>query len=337
MSVYNGASFLREAVESILRQSFGDFEFIVVDDGSTDDSRQILEGFAQSDGRVRIISRPNRGLTVSLNEALSAARGRFVARMDADDTAMHERFERQMAYLESHPECAAIGSWMLLVDPDGDPVGYSKPPEDHEAIDRYNLIWGGGGIPHPSAMMRLDAVRRVGCYREELPVSQDGDLFLRLAEIGRLANLPAILLRYRLHASSVSVRKRKEQVHYGRLSVLDACRRRNIRPMEDGVLHEKCARPPVDPRQGWAQSALEARMFRAARKHAWASLRKTWWAKETWGVLAAALFPRESQTQKRRGWKLVRTSGRTLGRWSVLACGLLLSQLAARGAPRDPQ
>src|SRR4051812_26679567 len=118
MAVYNGEQYLREAVNSILSQTFKDFEFIIIDDGSTDRSPELLASYARADSRVKLISRPNKGLTKSLNEGLHAARGEFVARMDGDDISLPERFERQVSYLREHPEVVLVGSRVEFIDPD---------------------------------------------------------------------------------------------------------------------------------------------------------------------------------------------------------------------------
>ena len=119
MSVYNGARYLHPAVESILEQDFADFEFIIVDDGSTDGSGAILLEFAEKDARIRLIQRENRGLVASLNEAIALARAPLIARMDCDDIAMPDRFTRQIEYLADHPEIAIVGSHIHEIDEDG--------------------------------------------------------------------------------------------------------------------------------------------------------------------------------------------------------------------------
>ena len=119
MPVYNTKRYVAEAVESILAQTFGDFEFIIIDDGSTDGSRAILERYAKQDDRIRLISRPNTGIVGARNEALGLARGELIAVMDSDDVALPERFEVQVAYLREHPECVVVGSRALIIDPDG--------------------------------------------------------------------------------------------------------------------------------------------------------------------------------------------------------------------------
>src|SRR3954452_3787995 len=122
MPVYNSERYLAKAVESILAQTFTDFEFLIVDDGSTDASRAILENYAARDQRIKLVSRPNTGYLIALNEMLERSLGYYVARMDADDVALPQRFERQVKYLDDHPECVLLGSRVTIIDPDGDPL-----------------------------------------------------------------------------------------------------------------------------------------------------------------------------------------------------------------------
>ena len=189
MSVYNGAEFLAEAVESILEQTFTNFEFIIINDGSSDRSAEILADFVKKDGRIRLINQDNTGLTKSLNTGLNYAQGQYIARMDADDIALPDRFAQQADYLDAHPECVAVGSKVLFVDPFGLPLWKSKHELPHGEIDAQLLTGNGSAISHPAVMIRSDALKAVGGYREHLDTAQDLDLFLRLAEYGQVANL----------------------------------------------------------------------------------------------------------------------------------------------------
>jgi glycosyltransferase involved in cell wall biosynthesis len=121
MPVYNAERYVSEAIESVLSQTFKDFEFLILDDGSTDGSLAILKGHAERDPRIRLTSRPNKGLAPTLNELMDQARGEFVARMDADDVSLPERLERQADYLRKHPDCVIVGCHALVMDSDGDP------------------------------------------------------------------------------------------------------------------------------------------------------------------------------------------------------------------------
>jgi glycosyltransferase involved in cell wall biosynthesis len=202
MPVYNGAAYFPEAARSILTQSHADFELIVVDDGSTDASSQVAARLAERDTRVRVLRTERLGVAGALNAGLELCRAPIVARMDADDVALPRRFEIQLAYLASHPDCAALGGQADLIDEDGDPLGWMLNPLDHEAI-LAALLRGAGAIVHPTAAFPAAAVRAVGGYRTGL-LAEDVDLFLRLADRGRLANVPNHLARYRKREGSVT-------------------------------------------------------------------------------------------------------------------------------------
>ncbi len=202
LPVYNAERYIAEAVESILGQTFGDFEFLIIDDGSTDGSRRILERYAAGDPRIRLVSRPNGGLVSALNELLGMARGEFIARMDADDIALPERFERQIAYLRDHGDVVALGTQILLIDPRGAPLTEMPLDLEHEDIDRAHLN-GVTVLCHPTILARTASVLGVGGYRPGYFPGEDIDLWLRLAEVGRLANLPEILVKYRQHLQSI--------------------------------------------------------------------------------------------------------------------------------------
>ena len=197
MPVYNAQAYVRQATESILNQTFGDFEFIIINDGSTDDSRKILEELARRDARIRLVSRPNTGYTKALNEALGMARAPYLARMDADDISLPDRFEKQLEYLRAHPECVLVGSRILTIDPFGSPLYEPRHKLVHEAIEAELLAGVGWAIVHPASMMVREVVDALGGYRPEMEPSEDLDLFLRLAEKGKIANLPEVLLHYR--------------------------------------------------------------------------------------------------------------------------------------------
>ena len=233
MPVYNAGRYLAEAVESILGQTYGPLELIAVDDGSTDDSLAILKRYSARDPRVRLISRPNTGYSVALNEALGLASGEFLARMDADDVSDPERFAKQVEFLRRHPECVAVGCRVLLIDYSGGSLGIAPGDLDHETILGHLLKGLGAAIPHPGLMARAGAVRELGGYRVEFEPVEDLDLFLRLADLGRLANHPDVLLSYRQHAQSVSHRRHAEQLRKARLVVMEAFARRGRPVGED--------------------------------------------------------------------------------------------------------
>jgi len=204
MAVHNGEGFLAEAIESILHQTFDDFEFLIIDDGSTDKSPTILSAYAARDDRVRLVSQPNQGLTKSLNTAFRTARGEFIARFDADDIALPQRFERQVSALRADTALVLVGSEVELITHDGLCLGARGHAIDHDEIRRRLLLGDGGALTHPAVMIRQSALKAVGGYDETFPKGQDLDLFLRLSELGKVTNLPDTLLLWRQHDSSIN-------------------------------------------------------------------------------------------------------------------------------------
>lgn len=201
MSVYNGERWLREAVDSVLGQTLGDFELLVIDDGSTDTTARILDGYR--DPRVRVIHQPRAGLTVSLNRGIRRAAAPLIARLDADDVALPERFARQVAFLDAHPEVGLLGTGCRDVNQSGAVLGTFRPPEGHSDIRRALIRYNP--IVHSSVMMRRRPLETAGLYDETLPVAQDYDLWVRMSRITRLANLPEPLVLRRLTPGMISL------------------------------------------------------------------------------------------------------------------------------------
>lgn len=156
-------------------------------------------------------SRPNKGLVASCNEGIAEARGVYVFRMDQDDVAHPDRFARQVSFLENHLDCVAVGTRVMLADDSMMPIIESSKQLMHADIDAANMEGHGSAICHPTAAIRREALLAVGGYRKEFEWAEDLDLFLRLAEVGRLANLPDVLLTYRQHMNSVGYSMRALQ------------------------------------------------------------------------------------------------------------------------------
>lgn len=291
MSVFNGEAYLPDALESILDQTWSDFEFLIIDDGSTDNAADILCRYASHDSRVRVVRRENTGLTRALNEGISMARGEFVARMDADDIADTRRLEHQVRYLRTHTNCAAVGCGLLLIDSDGDVLEHQQVPETHEAI-LTSLFRGIGALPHPSAVIRRDKLLAVNGYRESFACAQDLDLWLRLSEIGELANLPEPLLRYRLHCQSVTLQRRELQLACAEQAVRDAYQRRKQAVPEE--LHLAIPGTPSAEKtfRSWARMALRSGNVQVARKHAKNAFRAAPFSLKNLGIAAKLLTPR---------------------------------------------
>jgi len=211
MSVYNGERFLAAAIESVLGQTVSDFEFLILDDGSTDATAAILRSYARADARVRPIIRENRGLVASLNEMLAVARAPIVARMDADDVCRPHRFERQLAFLDQHPDHGVVGSWSEDMGEHGEPIfrtGADHPITHEEVLEA--IAEGRQVICHPAAMYRRDVVLSVGGYHAAFRHCEDYDLWLRLASVTKLGNVPERLVRYRRYDGQVSARHSTE-------------------------------------------------------------------------------------------------------------------------------
>jgi len=207
MSVHNGRKYLAEAVESILKQTFKHFEFIVVEDGSTDGSDEMLKCYARLDPRIRLVSQENQGLTRSLNTGLSIARGEFIARMDSDDIAYPQRLEVQLELLRRSPELVCVGAEVELITEHGICLGPRHHPREHDAIRASLLTGDGGAMTHPVIMFRRTALEKIGGYDEHFDTAQDLDFYLRLSEIGKLENLNETLLKWRQHPDSVNRKK----------------------------------------------------------------------------------------------------------------------------------
>ena len=227
MSVYNGERFLAAAIDSVLAQTFGDFEFLILDDGSTDGSRAIAARYAAQDRRIRLIARENRGLVASLNQLLDEAQAPLIARMDADDLCLPERFARQIAFLAQHPEIGVLGSWTEDIDEHDAayPLVAADHPVDHEAFIAA-IDSGAPLLCHPAVIYRRDIVRGVGGYHPAFRHCEDLDLWLRLATVTRIANLPERLLRYRHYSQQVSSRHATEQQVNAAISRLAYAERR---------------------------------------------------------------------------------------------------------------
>jgi len=293
MPVYNAERYVAEAVESILNQTLGDFEFLIIDDGSTDRSLRILQRYAAADARIRLISRTNEGLVATLNELLALAQGELIARMDADDVALPHRFAQQVDFLRREPTVVCVGGAQDKIDEAGRMLIHHEDPLHDAEIQRMALC-GRVPINHPSAMMRREAVLQVGGYDATLYPAEDLDLWLRLGEIGKLANLPETVLKYRQHANSVSEKRQTEQLQHWRLACERAWQRRGI----TGHFEVSETWRPVDPasrhafilRYGWIFFYRQQRW--SAIAYGWRAIRILPLNRDGWQFLFCALLKR---------------------------------------------
>lgn len=215
MPVYNAGQYLKEAINSILYQTLKEFELIIVDDGSTDNSVQLIQQFATYENRIKIISREHRGIVNSLNEALQFSQGRYIARMDADDIALPDRLEKQFTFLQNNPSYGVVGSWVQL-------FGEKNDIWHHRQFDNFiknMLFYKTSGFSHSAVMLRKKVYDQF-TYQNNAPHLEDVDLFMRIARESNwmLYNLPEVLLQYRVTQSQIShLYKQAQEENYIRL------------------------------------------------------------------------------------------------------------------------
>lgn len=203
MSVYNAERYLQEAIESILSQTFKNFEFIIINDGSSDRSIDIINSF--SDDRIVLIDQVNTGLPTALNNGIKMSKSGYIARMDADDISLPSRLKEQYDYLEKNNEVIAVGTHANVIDMNGNFVYTLKQPVTWEEVKR---IFPETPFIHPSVMFRKRQFTQVEGYMD-IPIAEDVTLFIKLAKIGKLENLDKILLNYRVSPFSISRKSKK--------------------------------------------------------------------------------------------------------------------------------
>jgi glycosyltransferase involved in cell wall biosynthesis len=223
MSVYNGAPHLYACVQSILQQDFANFEFLILNDGSTDGSSEILRSLAKSDPRIKLIERENKGLVASLNELVEVAKAPLIARMDCDDIAMPNRFSTQLAYLAAHPSVGILGSNTHDLDESGLIIGATDNYPLDPAKTR-SMLKDGPPVCHPSVMMRTALLCKLGGYRSAFRHAEDYDLWLRASLHTEIANLPERLLLYRRSSQQISQKHASEQAKAAAIAWLDHVR-----------------------------------------------------------------------------------------------------------------
>jgi glycosyltransferase involved in cell wall biosynthesis len=209
MSVHNGRPYLEEAVKSILNQTLSDFEFVIVNDGSTDGTKDVLDRFADRDERIRCVHQENRGLIASLNRGLDMARGKYIARMDADDIAHPNRLQAQVRFLDANPDIGVLGTQVEWINDSGKADGEWNFPTDPDQV-AWRLLFGTC-LCHPSVMMRVSLVQDLGGYAAWATHGEDYELWTRVLLESRLANLSETLLKYRRHEETVSEQNRETQ------------------------------------------------------------------------------------------------------------------------------
>lgn len=286
MPVYNGEKYLREAVESVLNQSFSDFEFIIINDGSTDDSSRILHEYQRADQRIRLIERENKGLIYSLNEGIRESSSELIARMDADDICYPDRFKLQIDFMTQAPETVVLGTLVELIDTDGYLICEFTKKTEHEEIDQQHMHGVGGAIIHPSVMMRKKALEKVGVYDESCPNAEDIDLWLKLAEVGDISNLNEVLLLYRQHAESIGYTQRSSQINSTINAVAAACHRRGKKFDINSLKVRSTQTSNFSVHLKWSWWAYKSNNIKTSKKHAVIALRLKPWSFEAIKILS---------------------------------------------------
>ncbi len=215
MPVYKGDRYLQESVDSILTQTFKDFEFIIICDDPTDETRRFLDQRQQSDNRIKAFYQGRQGLVQSLNKGISLAKGEYIARMDADDISLPHRLENQVKFMDNNPEIGISGTWIKVLHKF---LKYTvKVPCEHESIKSKLLF--EPAVAHPSVILRKNAFCENGLwYNKDQTYAEDYGLWVRAVNELRFANLPEILLHFRVHESTTNQNISKEVANKIRLS-----------------------------------------------------------------------------------------------------------------------
>lgn len=287
MSVYNSERYLAQAIDSILTQTFSDFEFLIIDDGSSDRSAEILQTYVAQDARICFTSRENRGIPRTRNQLLTQARGALVAIMDADDIALPDRFRLQVEFLHQHPEVVCVGGALDWIDEKGRLLGHCPMPQTDEELQTL-MLGGISLLHHPTAMVRRSALLQVGGYDETMIASSDLDLWLRLGEIGKLANLSDTVLRYRLHPHSITHAKQVRQAD----DALAACQR------------------------AWKRRGIQGQFIRQPADHL---KQHKFWLRCGWNNFLDG----QRDVARHCGIQAISTGPRNLEAWKLLVCALI--------------
>lgn len=237
MPVYNAGAFLAEAIESILNQSYKNFEFIIVDDASTDASGKILNRYARKDARIHVYrNQTNQGVSKTMRKALSHARGTFIARMDADDIANSHRLEKQIKYLRKNKETVAVGGQCILIDHKGRRVGEKNFPLSFEDIQAY--IFTFIPVQQPTLMIALNRLPKdIALYENGYNTAEEVELLFKLFSYGKVENMADVLLKYRLHTQNTSFANIKQTYLLTLLSRVKAVAYYGYRPTGLGIFN----------------------------------------------------------------------------------------------------
>jgi len=308
MSVYNGQRHLRSAIDCILQQTFRDFEFIIINDGSTDATAEILQEFKSCDPRVRIIDQPNAGLTVALCVGCRSATGEFIARQDADDWSDPTRLEKLVKLIDSRPDAVMVSSWATYIDDDGEIVEIVGRCADSDDATRKLLYERYGPPAHGTVMFRRRDYERIGGYRTCFYFGQDSDLWLRLAQVGQIGYVQESLYQWRMSVNGISGANSELQLQFGNLGQqCHAARLRgeseeafvvNAEQLRQTLLSQRSARSTTRRQQAAAHyrigTSLSRRGNPRAISHFWSAIRLNPFHWRSWCRLVAMLLLRKT-------------------------------------------
>ncbi len=295
MSLYNSAKYLREAVDSVLAQTFANFEFIIIDDGSSDDSVDIVRGY--DDVRIHLVCQKNAGLAAALNHAIDTAKTDFIARMDPDDRCFPERLAKQYQYLQGHADVALVGCAAMYITEGGDEIAaiHKQPYIEQEAMTMPETP-----CIHPSVMFRRDAFKRAGGYPDVMRYGgEDAVLFNRMLSFSAVANLSDVLLHYRLSPHSMSQRSAR----FNRLLREMVCKQvlNDSVSRDDWDLLIEEYRKKTGGEFGYCLSVGKLLLFGAgqagdARVYLWRALHTSPLSVQAWGCCLSSYLP--------QGWRM---------------------------------
>jgi len=223
MPAYNAEKYIKEAIESILNQTFKDFEFIIVDDASTDNTRKIIGTYAKKDGRIKVLyNEKNLGIVHSYNKAIKIAKGKYIAILENDDIAAPTRLEKQFVFMEANPKVGVCGTNIVLINEKGKEIGRRIRPELDKECRRAFFLYCP--IFHTTAMIRKECFEKLGYYDDKFIYAQDLEIFMRFSIGYKLHNLQEFLGYYRLHAANASFKRWARAIKSAQMARLTAVR-----------------------------------------------------------------------------------------------------------------
>lgn len=226
LPVYNAEKFLARTLDSLLSQTFKDFEILALNDGSSDNSMAILQEYAKRDDRVVVIDQKNLGLVKTLNKAASMAEGEYLARMDSDDLSLPRRFELQLEAFEKHPDAVLVAGGFDVMDEDDDIIYHDPVPTENEDLKRAMFV--RNPIAHGSVMIKRAAFEKVGGYSEECGPTEDYELWSRLADTGNFIATGSTIFRWRINPNGITQSKAKIMATHMKTNINNFARRNKI-------------------------------------------------------------------------------------------------------------